>query len=344
MTLLYIDGFDVQDMALRWDNMPSAFSYTTSNTQGNQGSAVQVGISAGAFNVAKKSFAAQTTLHVGFAFYADASATSSFTQPCLIVFGDSGATQHLWIGYNGSDRKWVARLNNWAGTILATSTATYAGGSWVYVEAMVVVNATTGRVKLNIDGATVIDFTGNTKNGGTNDSADAIGIGTQADFGTSGAKMYYDDLYLLNGSGSANNTFLGRRTVIACKPTGAGSSTQWASATGPNWDNVNDVPPVDATYNYDGTSGHRDTYALNDLPTGGTVDGIQVVTRMSMSGSGAVSAKAAVKSGAVVAYGATRVLGATATQYHDVWETDPNTGAAWTADGVNALEAGAEVA
>lgn len=346
MSLLYIDGFDVQDASSRWDTWAGGFSYNTTTTGGGQGSSAQINISAGVGQTSIKKFTAQTTLHVGFRFYADAAGASGFCQPCFTVYGDNAATRHLWIGYVGTTRKWQARWSQWDGSLLAESTATYAGGSWVYVEAMIVIADSGGRVKLNIDGSTVIDFTGDTKNGGTNATVDAIGIGTLADFGTGSNKMYYDDLYIASTAGTVNNTFFNSaRTVMAIKPGAAGSSTQLTPSTGSNnWDLVNDVPPVDTTYNASSTTGQRDTYALDNVSTGATVNGVQLVSRMQLGGSGSISAKPAVKSSSTVAYGSTRSLSAAATTYFDTWETDPATSAAWTASGVNALEAGAEVA
>lgn len=344
MSLVYLDSFDVQDASQRWDTWVGGFSYSTSNTASGQGSSAQILVSAGAGQMSIKKFPAQSTLHVGFAFYADAAANSGFCQPCFTVYGDNAGTRHLWIGYVGSTRKWQARFSQWDGTLLAESTATYAGGSWVFVEAMIVIADSGGRVKLKVDGVTVIDFTGDTKNGGTNSTADAIGFGSLADFGTSTAKMYYDDLYVFDTSGSTNNDFLGAyHSVIACKPNGAGSSTQWTPSTGSNYDNVNDVPPSGTKYNAATASGDRDTYALENLPSGSTVKGIQVVSRMALSGAGSVSAKAAIKAGSTVAYGSSRALTSTVTDYYDVWETNPDTSATWTLSDVNALEAGAEV-
>lgn len=342
MALLFVDGFDAQDHQGKWDTASSALT-GSSTTRYGTGSSRQCVISAGAGNTSKKLYAAASTVYAGFAFWADASGTSGFVQPMVIFYGDAGATQHLWIGYHGITRKWEVRVNNWGGTQLAVSADTYAGSSWVYVEIMVVIHASTGRVKLNINGATVIDYTGVTKNGGTNNTSDAIGIGTQADFGTGAAKMYYDDLYVCDSTGTVNNGFLGEVRVPALLPNGAGASTQWTSSTGlGNWDNVNDVPPVDSTLNYSPTTGQRDTYSLSDTAISGTVLGVQVASRMSNSAAG-VGAKTAVKSGATVAYGVSRSLTTTPITYLDVLEADPNTSAAWTATAVNAIEVGAEV-
>jgi len=73
------------------------------------------------------------------------------------------------------------------------------------------------------------------------------------------------------------------------------------------------------------------------------VTGVIINSRMKKSDTGAASAKVAIKSGATIAYGTTRVLSAGALNYTDVWETDPNTSAAWGQSAINALEIGAEV-
>ena len=51
-----------------------------------------------------------------------------------------------------------------------------------------------------------------------------------------------------------------------------------------------------------------------------------------------------VKSGAASANGALLALTASYVYYRDIFETDPNTSAAWTSGGVNAIQIGPEVA
>jgi hypothetical protein len=128
-------------------------------------------------------------------------------------------------------------------------------------------------------------------------------------------------------------------------PTGAGSSTQLTpTGSANNWQNVNEVPFNNATYNASSTVGQRDTYALSDLAANTTtIYGTQSVAHMQKKDSGTATAKIALKSGASVYYDTTQSLGSTPTAYTQLRETDPATSAAWTVGNANNLEAGMEV-
>ena len=255
----------------------------------------------------------------------------------LSFWGDGGATEHLRLWQTSGT---VLTLFRADGTSLGTATLPTTINTWYYLEMSGTIADSGGTCVVRINGGTVINFTGDTKNGGTSTNIDAVRYGS-----IGGSVAYWDDIYICNSSGSVNNTFLGEIRVQALLPTGTGSSTQLTpTGSANNWDNVNDIPGVDTTYNGSPTAAQRDTYALADTTLVGAVAGVQVVSRMRKSDAGAASMKAAVKSGATVAYGTTRTLTATATTYIDQMETDPNTSAAWTTTNVNALELGAEVA
>lgn len=342
MSQVLLESFDAQDLTQKGWATTGTPTVSTA-TQSGSGACLQY--TCNGFNLAKRTFTAQTEVYFGFRWYAQ-SLGSGFNLPMCVIQGDAGATTHLYIGVNGSNAKYSVTLGAHNGTSLGLSSALYTAGSWVYVEVYATIADSGGRCRVNVDGTTVIDFTGDTKNAGTATTIDAITFGSVGgDYGLGANAFRVDDFYLFNGSGSTQNGNIGADCqVLSTLPAAAGSSTQFTANGVPNnWDNVNDVPANDSQYNWDTVSGHRDTYNYTDLATSRSINCVQLVTRMSKSDAGAVSAKAAIKSGATIAYGATRTLSQTATTYTDALPTDPNTGAAWTLSNLNAAEFGAEV-
>ena len=194
---------------------------------------------------------------------------------------------------------------------------------------------------MRINGATIINFSGSTRASGTDTTFDQFAL-----YRAPGTSTAWDDLYICDDSGSAPyNNFLGEIRVYSLSPTGAGSSTQWTPDSGSNYARVNEVPYSAANYVQSGASGQRDTYVMADLPASvGAVLAVQNNVIAKRTDASPVSVKPAIKSGASVYYGSPIALTTNDTTLTDLRITDPNTSAAWTAGGVNALEGGFEVA
>lgn len=332
MTLLFMDGFDVQDAATKWTSHNwNLCTYQTgrlgtgSCAQWNQYSSLEL---------ISKSIPAAATVIFGAAVNLEGMGGSNIWS----LYGDSGVTDHLDIGFTLAGAMTLSR----GGTQIAISADSLVNvGTWQYIEFKATIASSGGIFIAHCNGVEIINFTGNTKNGGTNSTIDRVAI-RQPNGNYENWQM--DDVYICNGLGSTNNDFLGDVRVQALLPTGAGTTTQLTPSTGSNWSNVDDAPPVTTTYNSSSTSTNRDTYAMGDLPSGtGTVFATQDVIYASKSDAGSASIKAAVRSGGTVYYDATVVLSTSPQCYMAVRETDPATSAAWTAANVNALEFGAEV-
>lgn len=347
MALLFIDGFDVGDIALKWTTAGNGGGHGASaTTPYGAGLSLQLSESGG-WQIWKKNVTPSATVYMGFAFMRTGDSRTAGSDPFVMVYSDNGATVHLQVGLNNALGTYTLYLGS---TAIATSAGSlHARGAWYFLEFAWKVDAVTGSFTMKQDGVTVLTFSGNTKNGGTSTNIDAVGIKSMA-FGYIGGQQgdgnyYFDDLYAGNGVGAVNNSFLGSCRVQTLLPTAAGSSTQLTPSVGSNWDNVNDVPYVSTTYNTGNTSGQRDTYAMGDLRAGtGTIFGVQDTIMALKSDAGSVSIKAAIKSGATVYYDTTQSLTANLTDYSALRETDPATSAAWTTASVNAIEFGAEIA
>ena len=318
-----MDGFDLADSALKWGNA-STGNATTATTRFGYGLALNLNT-----NAFYKNITAASTVYIGFAI------RTNGTSPEVYFAGDNAATSHI---------RCVISPTGFTVFRGATQIAIYntpiVNSSYYYVEYAVTISSTVGSVVCRLDGVPMINFSGNTKNGGTNDSIDRL------TYNVPGGGGWWDDCYICDGSGSAPyNNFLGDVRVYSLSPNGAGSSTQWTPDTGSNYARVNEVPYSAANYVQSNVSGQRDTYTLADLPGGAvtTVYGMQNNVIAKRTDAGAISVRSAVKSGATIAYGSNTSLGVSDAVLTDLRTADPATAVAWTVSGINGLEVGMEV-
>ena len=331
MALVFMDGFDANDLSTKWFVEPAGGTSSSSTTRFGSGLSLGVQFANGLEVIRTTGGLAQ--MFLGFAQYWG---PSGF--PILYIQGDNGNTTNLLVELSSSG----LFLKNGASTTLASALSTiYYYNTWYYVEVMATLASSGGQCQIRINGVTALTFTGNTLQGGTGTTIDRIGFGSN-----SNTVSLIDDLYLCDATGAVNNTFLGDVRVQTLLPTAAGSSTQ-LTPTGSvnNWQNVDDVPDSTTTYNSSSTVGQRDTYLMGQLlATTGTVFGTQDNIHAFKQNSGSGNLKAALKSGATISYDTTQILDPTNTWSGAVRQTDPNTGVAWTTTGVNSIEFGAEVA
>ena len=330
MALIFADGFDANDLNLKWIPL--------GNCSANAGTRFGTGLSCLGNNVGfmKRYTVGTAQMFMGFACYLNGSNSSM-----LVIFqGDNGITSNnsvvlapnlisLKAGNNGS-------------TLSSAFLPTYGFAAWHYIEIMETLASSGGQCQVKVDGVTVLTFTGNTLQGGTGTTIDCTFFNLSVNAGNT----FIDDLYMCDATGATNNTFLGDVRVQTLLPTGAGSSTQF-SPTGSvnNWQNVDDVPDSSTTYNSSSTVAQRDTYVMGQLLAGtGTIFGTQTNIHAFKQNSGSANIKAALKSSATIVYDTTQILDPTNTWSAGIHQTDPNTSAAWTTTGLNAIEFGAEVA
>ena len=334
MALLFMDGFDAGDYALKWQ-VGGGTHGTSAGTRFSSGRSMYIWNSNGYI---LQRFSAASQIFVGFAMYQDPS--PSPVNPFVTLLGDSATTNHISLRFSNST---TLQLLLGGASVLASATVTQRISWGNYFEVGTTIADAGGHCVVKVNGVTVIDFTGDTKNGGTNTTIDAIALG---DYGAYNQVSYFDDVYICDGTGSApHDTFLGDVRVYAMSPAGAGASTQFTPSSGANYTTVDELPYSATDYNSSSTTGNRDTYAMADLPAGtANVYGVQTNVIAKKSDAGAMSLKPVVRSGATNYYGSATVLTSSDIVITDVRSQDPNTSAAWTPTGVNALEAGMEVA
>lgn len=355
MALLYMDGFDVGDSALRWSTSGTArISYgMTPRLSGGMALSIDAGTSTSVTGGLLRAFPSSAQIYIGAALQVplDPNQASSALTAFFQLYGDGGTASHLFLRRLANNTLALYRgvptgsNSNPGGTLLAQTPAGTLDGYWHSIEMSATVNATAGRVVVNVDGVKVIDFTGNTRNGGTVLAIDTVKFQV-ATYVNGPQPIVLDDLYICDGTGATNNTFLGDIRVQTMLPNAAGSSTQLTpTGSANNWQNAGEVPYNNATYNTSAVVGDRDTYGLSDLVPGtDKVYAIQAVTHAQKSDAGDAALKVALKSGPAIAYGPTQPLGTTNAAYAVVFNANPVTSTAWTVGDANGLEAGVEVA
>jgi hypothetical protein len=330
MACRFIDGFDhvaVADVVTKWGDGSAPNAIVAGRWAG---SAIQSTDTRGG---PQRTFDNQATWVVGLATKISALGNANR----LISFLDSGTLQ-FEVRFDATGHLLATRN----GTTIATSTATLTSGVWAYVEIKVTINGTTGSYELRVDGVTWLSGSGISTRGGTsNNSANQVGL-----WGGSSRNVVdnhlIDDCYILDGSGSVNNDFLGEQRVQTSFVSGAGTYAQFTPSASTNNTNVDDATPNgDTDYNSSSTVNQIDSFALGDLASGTQAPAaVQAVVWARKDDAGARSLAPFFRIGGSDYAGTGQALGSGYGAIVQTYDTSPATSVAWTASEVNGAEGG----
>ena len=327
-----------------WESSTAAADYTgkwTSLTASTIGSAAgRFGNGwrgTGSTHAFSRTFDNQATWVVGFALRV--SALPAATPIAFLAFLDTAIT-HCGLAVDSTGLVFAWRATT--ATVLGTSSAGISTNTWAYVEARVTISDTVGVFAVRINGTTVLNLSSaDTRNAG-NASANVVRLGLTAS--PSPASNYdLDDLYILDATGSVNNDFLGDCKVEQILPSGAGATTAWTPSAGSNFQCVDDVPPNgDTDYVSSATAAQTDTYAYGDLSvaTSGTVKAVQATVQARKDDAGSRSLALVARPGSTDRLGGTQAVADTYAMYPQLWDSNPDTAAAWTVAETNASQFG----
>lgn len=339
MAFQFMDGFDhytsCAEMVGKWDTASSSASIAT----GRNGNALyRTNMS---YEFTKVLTAAQSW-YIGFAWKSATAASAA--RPIFTLY--RGTTAHFSLCMASDGLHLQTRRGTETGTLLHTSDFVYSQDVWYYIEVYVKI-ADAGEYQVKINGVS----DANMSSGGGPISADTQnGSDALADLfslkGTSASAAgthYIDDLYVIDSSGSTNNSWLGDCRVETVVPSGAGNSTQWTPSSGSNWAAVDEVPPVMTDYVETTTATNKDTYALGNIATtSGTVYAVQTNTYAQKTDAGARTMHDVLRYSTNESSGATYGLSDTAQYYSTPFDVPPG-GGTWDITKVNGLEAGFEL-
>lgn len=285
-----------------------------------------------------------TTWIVGFAFFHDEVnfLGNSGSRVPILQFLDSARDAMVTVYVSNAANLNAVSGNLNSSTKLGVGTVSLFTKVWHYFEFKVTFDTASGSTTGRIDGAQVLTGSGVTA---PTDSLETSP--SYIRFGSSNAalRMRSDDLYICDSAGAAANDFLGDIGVRRLNTSGAGTNTDFTPNSGTNWEAVDeDDPDDDTSYVESSTSGHTDSYAMeNPTSTPAAIHALQVVSTAKSDDGGAISGRNLILSGGTEGLGDNFALESSYRPFYSLFLTDPNTGSGWTAAGVDAVEAGMEV-
>lgn len=250
------------------------------------------------------------------------------------ITAGNGTHIHIAMNYAGD---LVVKRGDHNGTTIASAVGAVNGDKVRVITGYVKVADSGGRVVVKNSGTTLIDYTGDTRNGGSSGHVESVMVRVPG-----GTHYCTFEEITLSTHGELK---VGYMKVL--DPVANGTYQQFAASAGSAYECIDENPPSDADYIYraDSATGEKSTFAMGDLAMDPTsIGGIVVATRTTLSDTGESQIKHAILSGGTYAAGSAMSIPNNAVWKQSSWLTDPNTGAAWTKAGVNAVEAGVEVA
>lgn len=233
----------------------------------------------------------------------------------------------------------VARLSNGNGTILGTSSLStvLVANTWQYVEFGMLCDAAAGGIIVRINGNTVLTLSGiNTKGSGNGTNIQSC------QFLGANVNNFVQDVYICDGTGTYNNTFLGDNHVWAYYPDANGTYVAFTPNGAPQlYQCVNAAVPGDSTvFASDANPGDRMSVALQTTAVVGKIAAIAHVARLAKSDAGARTAAQTITNGAVDVIGPSISPGTSFAYSLQIQEIDPNTAQPWTDAGFNTVQVG----
>lgn len=350
--LIHMDGFDVyaqaSDLSFQY-TLLGGFQLGTTSGRFGQGS-IQGGGSDGMERLFNRTY---TDIWTGFAFlsYDPGGLGPSAFSPTGIrgdatVCGFASA-----VGAEG-----YVLCNNLMGTWkFFTPSYTYYPGSsavypmnvnnWHWIDIHYVPNTASGTFELWIDGNQIINLTSVPTSINQNNII-SVFLGGAAAFNSPACiQGSWDDWYILDSTtGPYNTTRLGDSRIYTLIPNGdAGPNDGVPLTPGPHYDMVHESQN-DGLLTYvtiQGIAGQEELYTMSSLPTQpSTIWGTRVLNIVEQTAGGVLNANAVVVSNGVVAQGNTQpILNVFFSQF-GIFESDPNTNAAWTYSNVNLADCG----
>ena len=241
---------------------------------------------------------------------------------------------------NSSGKIYVKRSTTTLGASgdSGTEVNVFGDDAWHYVELKVVIDSSVGSWELRVDGV-------------ESASGSGVNTGTPAsliEFGLDYYDQYIDDIYICDGDGTANNDFIGPAYVEGLLPTSDGNSSDWTPSSGTdNYALIDESPSdLDGTDNVSTTTQDaKDTYGYADLTSSpDLIRGVQVNTDARKLTVANQDLAHVARSGTTETT-STSIAVTDETDFatvSDVFEQGPDTSAAWTPTGVNAVEFGFE--
>lgn len=265
-------------------------------------------------------------------------AVSDRAQPIQFIDRDGNAQVYLGVDTTGAINAW--RTDDFT-TPLGTSAPVLTTGAWQHLEARCKVGNADGEIEVRVNGVTVLSVSGADTFTSGSTHAEVAQIGVSAGLGVTATPFYVDDFYVWDDQGSANNDFLGDKRVLTQVADQDTTIADWQLSSGVNgYALVNELPPDDdASYifaEFDAV-GAQSAFEFEDLGAEvSAVVAVQVINRAIKTDAGAANVQVSVITEYNEALGADNAITSVYTDRRDIFETNPDTGAPWTREQINA--------
>lgn len=227
-------------------------------------------------------------------------------------------------------------------TVVATSTAqAIFANQWHRVEMSCVIDDAVGTAEVRVDGASVVDFTGDTQNTGAHASKLTI---DSVIFSSSNATTHIDDIKIWNDESDTPNDWLGDFVITTLLPTANGSTVTSTPSTGAANTCVDEtgIGNGDTDYVSNAATG-VDLFTMANPTLGGDVYGVAVKPMMRADAPGLRKVRPGVRlSGTNYFAGADMVVPAQSAyrRISTFLGLNPGTSAPWEISELTGLEAG----
>jgi hypothetical protein len=268
-----------------------------------------------------------------------------FAASSHVVFGfsrqiDSGSGTSTFIFRNSTTTLITVTIASTGVVSVTLGSTTYNSTNAVstdaYIEIGIIIgNSGSLEVRVNGSNAGWLNLSGVDTQPGADTTINNVQFRWQ---GASVGTADHDDLYITYGD---ELKWLGDIRVDALALTADSTPQDWTPDTGNAWERLNNAS---AGYITGTTLDDESLFALADYtPQTTAIHGVQVSAHARKTDAGSRSMAIEVKSDTTTDVGDTIALGDTTTEYRQVWLTDPDTAAAWTDGGLDALEIGVKV-
>lgn len=345
--LLLLEGFDYLSgsaglaVANKWSTITFGTGVATIASGRFGGSCLRANDTSNNFILRRDLPATRTRMHFGFAVKFRANPAPASQE--IAYFTTNPSANKLAMLYANSNRSFT--LWRWGSNVVGT-TMQFAQDVWYYIEIEVYLHASSGYVKLFIDGSLMLDSGPvDTRPAGASTQIESAGFGGT----TWRTPIDIDDLYIADCTGDSSPTIYGGCRISTFQPTSAETNVGWVA--GGTASSVTDgvagtAPADDGKY---ATADDVDDILLMDstgtLPSGvGAVRGVATTIRHSKTDGATRAIRHVLKSGGTEYPASSDVaLTGSVTMSQRIWQADPDTTDPWEIADVEAASFGLKI-
>jgi hypothetical protein len=335
MAIIFMDGFDMYTQSTVARKGYGGTPGSPNNVDTGRFSGQSWKADSNANPMTTPTFTAIDSIAIGFA-YQQQNVNSNYSTGKAMMTFRNGSTEICKLGVDQNGALKFGRGDFTTNNVCSSSNGAIVAGAWNYIEVELVrATGSGGSVNVYLNGALVANAS-STNTGAS--SIDNIAITTEA---ASSGNRWIDDFYIVN-----TNTKLGECKIETLRPTADTAQKDWTPNSGANnYSRVNNTTfDDDTSYNADATVGHKDLFDLADLSsTPSSIKAVQTVFVARKDDATTRTARVNMKNGSTTTNGTTRSMASTYGLWNDIYETNPDTSAAFTASNVNAMQLGYEV-